>query len=98
MNPTSGEKEKKSKQVVFSNYTICCSREMSGLDSWRWNSRLNLELKGHAVKVNSQLLVLCWLKAVHVVIMMCSVPEAKFTAIQKKDVEKWLLSLESLYF
>lgn len=83
---------------MLSNYTICFSREMSGLDSWHWNRRLNLELKGHAVKVISRLLVLCWLKAVHVVKMMCSVPEAKFTAVQKKDIEKWLLSLESLYF
>lgn len=48
----------------------------------------NLELKGHAVKVNSQLLVLCQLKSVNGVKMICSVPEAKFTAIEKKDIEK----------
>lgn len=87
-----------SKQVMSSNHTICFSREMSMPDSWHWNSRLNLELKGHAVKVNSQLLVLCRLKSVHVVKIICFVPEAKFTAILKKDIEKWLLPLESIYF
>lgn len=41
------------------------------------------------MKVKSQLLVFCQLKSVHVVKIICSVPEAKFTAIQKKDIEKW---------
>lgn len=61
------------------NYTVCFSRD---------SKFSNFKLKGHAVKVNSQLLVLCQLKSVPGVKIISSVPEVKFTAIRKKDIEK----------